>query len=219
MMNFFNRIKEEIANGGKSKENNTKINFPNLLILALLGAVLLVTANLFSNKDKLVSTQNKENLDNNKVQVSKDSKGDDSSSTESMNKINNYSDELNNKLRNILGLIDGVGKVETMIYFEKGEEYVPATNVNNSTSETEETDTNGGKRKINQNNDGKTIVTFNDKDTTKPLITQTKAPKITGICIVAEGADDKVTELRIVEAVINLFNVPENKVQVYPMKK
>jgi stage III sporulation protein AG len=36
---------------------------------------------------------------------------------------------------------------------------------------------------------------------------------------VAEGAENKVTEYRIRKAVTNLFNIPDNKVNVYPMKK
>src|SRR3712207_8212610 len=47
---------------------------------------------------------------------------------------------------------------------------------------------------------------------------ETKKPKITGILVVAEGAEDRMTECRIRKAVTDLFNVPDNKVNVYPMK-
>ena len=54
----------------------------------------------------------------------------------------------------------------------------------------------------------------------EPLIVKTYNPKITGICIVAEGAGDKVTELRVRQAVYKIFSSleEEEKVQVYPMK-
>ena len=48
----------------------------------------------------------------------------------------------------------------------------------------------------------------NDGNKNEPLIVKTYKPKITGVCIVAEGAEEKITELRITKAVLNLFNLP-----------
>lgn len=214
---FKNLLNENGCNiKDKGKEKNKK-NLTNLLILILLGIFLVTSGSLLSKQSK------------NTISINEPEEGEKSSKNNYGNNkggnyksevdLKEYSNELNDKLKNILALIDGVGNVETLIYFEGGEEYVPATNINNSLSKTEETDTSGGKRKIDQNNDGKTIVTFNDGDSTKPLITKKKNPRITGVCIVAEGAENKVTELRIVQAVVKLFNLPDTKVQVYPMKK
>ncbi|SQB91495.1 stage III sporulation protein AG [Clostridium tetanomorphum] len=63
------------------------------------------------------------------------------------------------------------------------------------------------------------MVITNNGDKTQPLIVKKNKPKVTGVFIVAEGAENKVTEYRIKKAVINLFNIPDNKVNVYPMKK
>ena len=49
-----------------------------------------------------------------------------------------------------------------MIYFESGEESVPAVNINDSESLTVENDTGGGKRNITQENDGRTVVMSNN---------------------------------------------------------
>ncbi|WP_243129255.1 stage III sporulation protein AG [Hathewaya massiliensis] len=212
--NILNDKEKEEEN--KRKEKNKK-NPINLLILILLGIFLVTAGSLFSKQSKnTLSTEEAQEIE----KLSKDKPiGKNGGNYKSEVDLKEYSNDLNDKLKNILALIDGVGNVDTLIYFEGGEEYIPATNINNSLSKTEETDTSGGKRKIDQNNDGKTIVTFNDGDSTKPLITKKKNPKITGVCVVAEGADDKVTELRIVQAVVKLFNLPDTKVQVYPMKK
>ena len=53
----------------------------------------------------------------------------------------------------------------------------------------------------------------------QPLIVKKNKPKVTGVLVVAEGAEDKVTEYRIRKAVTNLFDIPDNQVNVYPMKK
>lgn len=227
MDEFFQKVKDAIRSIldkkiNKKENNNTnrKNNFTNMFILILVGIFLLMSVGVFS-KHKTTTTMAELSINKNKESKDLDEnlKLDNNEENKGSKDVQKYGEELNEKLKRILGLIDGVGRIESMIYFESGEQYVPAININNSISATEETDTNGGKRKINQNNDGKTIVTFNEKDRTKPLITETKAPKITGVCVVAEGATDKVTQLRIVQAVVNLFNLPENKVQVYPMKK
>lgn len=201
---------KDIKSSGKKK-----YNFGNVLILVLLGAVLIVSGNILSKKSK--NTPLATNNDSDVKLVTGENNSSDES-PKSIENINTYGEELNCKLVSILSSIKGVGKVKSMIYFEGGEEYIPAINENNSISTTEETDTSGGNRKIDQNDEGRTIVTFNENSSTKPLITQTKAPKITGLCIVAEGAEDIVTELRITEAIVNLFNIAENKVHVYPMK-
>ena len=130
-----------------------------------------------------------------------------------------YETAVQDRLKETLEKVDGVGKVEVMVSFESGEEQVPAVNINDSTSVAEEKDTQGGTRNTTQKNDGSTVVITNQGDKSEPLIVKTYKPKVSGVCVVAEGAEDKITELRISKAVINLFNIPENKVNVYPMKK
>jgi stage III sporulation protein AG len=130
--------------------------------------------------------------------------------------LTDYESQLENKLKSTLEQIQGVGKVQLMIYFESGEESVPAVNINDSESLTVENDTGGGKRNITQKNDGRTVVMSNNGNTNEPLIVKKYKPIITGVVVVAEGSNEKITELRIRQAVINLFNLPENKVNVYP---
>lgn len=213
--NIIKSVRKLLTKVDTKSSNKKKYNWGNVIILVLLGAVLIITSNIFSKKSTNKSLPVNKDCDVNVVTGQNNSSNGSPKSVESMS---NYGEELNGKLVSILSSIKGVGKVKSMIYFEGGEEYIPAINENNSISTTEETDTSGGKRKIDQNDEGKSIVTFSDNSSTKPLITHTKAPKITGLCVVAEGAEDIVTELRITQAVVNLFEIAENKVHVYPMK-
>lgn len=130
-----------------------------------------------------------------------------------------YETSIQDKLKDTLEKIDGVGRVEVMVSFESGEEQVPAVNINDSTSNTEEKDNEGGIRNTTQKNNGSTVVITNEGDKSKPLIVKIYKPKVSGVCVVAEGAEDKITGLRISKAVVDLFSIPENKVNVYPMKK
>ncbi|MBD8048388.1 MAG: stage III sporulation protein AG [Clostridium argentinense] len=215
MLSNFNKSKNDkstgINNSGdgqnnlKDKKVNSNNKTFNLILLLLAGITLTIVGSFFKGTKAANIT-----ADNNKTNKQQE-----------VNIIEtkmSYKEKVQNELVSILGKIEGVGKIEAMIYFDSGEEQVPAFNVNDSKSITKEKDTSGGERDITQENGGSTVVMSNDGGKTEPLIVKTYNPKITGICIVAEGAGDKVTELRVRQAVTNLFGLEEEKVQVYPMK-
>ncbi|NMM61377.1 stage III sporulation protein AG [Clostridium sp. P21] len=189
---------------------NDKKNRVNLFIVFLVGVLILITISFFKTSNTQISAQgtNVKNEDK-EQQKSEDQDGDSEK----------YESTVQDKLKSTLEKIEGVGKVDVMVNFESGEEQVPAVNVSDSTNNTEEKDTEGGVRNSTQKNNGSTVVITNDGSKSKPLIVKKYKPKVSGVCVVAEGAENKVTELRITKAVINLFNISENKVNVYPMKK
>lgn len=189
------KLLENFTKGKKSKY------IYNLLILLLFGVLLILGASMF--KDTGTPIQN--NKEQAKEIIYKDE--------------NSYETALENQLKDRLEKMDGVGKVSVMIYFEGGEEQVPAVNLNDSTNVTDEKDTSGGTRNTTQKNNGSTVVITNDGNKNEPLIIKKYKPKITGVLIVAEGAEDKVIELNIKKAVSNLFNITYDKLNVYPMKK
>ena len=130
-----------------------------------------------------------------------------------------YEQDMNNQLKGLLAQIDGVGKVTVMITFDGGEESIPAVNDNEGTSSTEDSN-NGQKNTTTQGNKSSTIVTINNADgSTKPLIVKIYKPKVISVAVVAEGADNSLTELRITKTVTDLLNVTDSKVNVLPMKK
>ena len=201
-------IKTKLNGGGdKNKIGNNKKSdklLGNLILMILVAVVIVLGTSFFKNNRSTTAALAETEKD--KVLAQTNISG-----------LTDYESQLENKLKSTLEEIQGVGRVQLMIYFESGEESVPAVNINDSESLTVENDTGGGKRNITQKNDGRTVVMSNNGDTNEPLIVKKYKPIITGVCVVAEGSNEKVTELRIRQAVINLFNLPENKVNVYPM--
>ncbi|MBP2031473.1 stage III sporulation protein AG [Clostridium algifaecis] len=184
----------------------------NLLIIFLIGVLMIITVSFFKTPDSnKAQTTNSNN--------SSSSKSTASNETQDKSDSSDYEKSVEAKLKDTLEKIDGVGKVDVMISFESGEEQVPAVNINDSKNTTQEKDTSGGTRNTVQDNNGSTVVTTNDGDKSKPLILKTYKPKVSGVCIVAEGAENEITELRISKAVMDLFNITEDKINVYPMKK
>lgn len=207
--------KQPIVEGEKkSKVINSNL-VSNLVIVFLVGVLLLIVGSMFTKNDKPKSsdsgTANVVAIGGDEVQKNTDTK------TSAVDKA--YKEKMQEELVGLLEKIEGVGKVDSMIYFESGQEQVPVFNEETSTSVTNEKDNGGGQREITQKNDGSTVVMENKENSQQPFITKVNNPTITGICIVAEGAGDSVTELRIRQAVTKLFGLSDDKVQVYPMKK
>jgi stage III sporulation protein AG len=63
------------------------------------------------------------------------------------------------------------------------------------------------------------VVLTSNGDNTEPLIVDKYKPQVTGVYIIAEGADNSDIKLNITNSVSALFNVPVYKVSVNPMKK
>lgn len=211
-------INDEKEDNNKTKEKSNGRIY-NLSVLLIIGIMLLIIGSFFSKNTKQASIPNDLNDSKNINNVMVTDKNNNEKAINSSVKENlSYKEKIQGELIEILQKIDGVGKVEAMIYFESGEEQIPAFNVNDSKSNTEEKDTTGGQRNITQENGGSTVVMESDGSKTSPLIVKTYNPKITGVCIVAQGASDQITELRVRQAVTNLFGLNESEVQVYPMK-
>lgn len=184
-----------------------------LIVITLVAIVFIFISDYAFNGGK--SSNKTDNANN--VQTADASS--DGTSVSSKDEDYQYEKELEDKLTDILESMDKVGKVKVMIHLGAGEEKVPVYNSNDSTSVTEEKDNNGGNRKINQSNSGNTVVMKSDNGNSEPFVTQTKKPIITGVIVIAEGADVEVTKLIITKTVTDLFSIGANKVNVYPMKK
>lgn len=207
---FLEEIYKELKKLFIPEENKIeKINknkLPNFLIacltVVLFGILVVIGTDYFKSTSTVkINSQKSAAQDNSNIYTQ------------------DYEITAENRLKSVLEDMEGVGKVKVMVTIEGSEEQIPAVNVNNSTSTTKERDDAGGTRETTQKNNGSTIVITNDGIKNQPLIVQTKKPKIIGVCVIAEGAKDKVVQLQITQVVTKLFNLTPDKVSVYPMQK
>ena len=127
----FKKLKNEVNKLFKNKYMGN-ILAVLLVIGFILIAITILAPGLLSGKDEDSTEEN-----NTKVNTT----------------VSTYEDKQKTELTNILRKIDGVGEVDVMINFESGEEKVAAYDSTNQTTKTEETDTNGGKRVSDQQNE------------------------------------------------------------------
>ena len=111
---------------------------------------------------------------------------------------NSYTeDTLEKRLENILSNISGVGNVDVLITYNETEEIIPVYNKNGKKSTTNETDSSGGTRVVEDSETSEEVVLENNK-----IITQkTVSPKIEGAIITATGANNLNVKAYIIQAV------------------
>ena len=112
-----------------------------------------------------------------------------------------YVKNLENKLSKTLSCVEGAGEVSVLITVESGMENVLATKVI-----------------INENNG---VVEKKEEPITvngKTVVLKENYPKITGVLIVAEGADSILVKNRLLNATMSLFDVGVNNIEILTMK-
>lgn len=126
--------------------------------------------------------------------ISKDISGEEVSS------IDSYVKNLENKLSETLSKVEGAGDVSVVITVESGMETVLASKIN--TTET----TNGIQTE-------ETPIIVNGKT----VIVKELYPKIVGVLIVAEGADNITVMKRLQQATLSLLDININQIEILSM--
>ena len=137
------------------------------------------------------------------------------------NNQNNYTSaydyclETEKKLSKLLSTIEDAGKVDIMITFESTPERVIAYIT--STSKNTSSGGDGGFNENTQNSSSPQVIYVSGDQL--PLILKEVSPKVIGVLIVAEGADDIRVKLDIINAVSVLLDVSPEQIKVLTMNK
>lgn len=125
-----------------------------------------------------------------------------------------YEQQMEQRVREILKSVDGVGEVDVMIVLKSTEEKVYRVDTSLNTALTEETDAGGGTRKIdNREKDESTIITGSG-DGQAPVLEKEMKPEISGIIISAQGGGSPKIQAEISSAMEALFDLPAHKIKV-----
>lgn len=195
-----NFLKPKLENEGNAT-NKKKIE--NLVVFAVILIITIIIINMILGDGKKNTSKEQVN----------------SSSKQLATKENNSEDNsLEEKLKNILQKIQGVGKVEVFVNYSESSETVAMYNENSKVSSTEETDTSGGKRIIEQTDTQKDIVYKEESGEKIPITQKIIQPKIEGAIITAQGANNASIKANIVQAVEAATGLATHKIQVFEME-
>lgn len=200
---YFNKNKEDEG------QEKTKRKIENLVVFAIILIITIISINLIWNGDKKESS---ENTTSSKILA----KNNETNLEQKADSIT--TNELEGKLKNILSKIQGVGQVEVFINYSESSEVIPMYNENSQTSLTEETDTSGGVRKIQETDTQKEIIYQEDSGSKEVITQKVIEPKIEGAIITAEGAGDVNVKTNIIQAVEATTGLATHKIQVFVME-
>ncbi len=191
-------------------EKNSKIG-ENLIILIIIGVIVIIAGStLFQGGDK----QKKKN----------DGQSSGNSSQENVQEVSKLGvsdekEEVGKKIEEILSQIEGAGKVSVLVTYVSGREIVPYADIKKSDNVTDEKDSTGGSRKLDQSSYESQIAYEDEGNGDKrPIIVKELLPEVKGVVVVADGADDPVVKERLVNAVRVLLDVPVHRIEVFGRK-
>lgn len=208
---FKDKLNKFLGKDENTGDNNNKKKIENLVFLIVLVIITVVIINIIWNGDK---TTNKEQSNNNTSKQLATT----NNQTINQNQTQGTSEkDLETRLEEILSQIQGVGEVKVLLNYSESSEVVAMYNETSRTSNTEETDTEGGRRTIQETDTQKDIIYQEDDGQKTPITQKIVQPKIEGAIITAKGANQANVKTNIIQAVEAVTGLATHKIQVFEM--
>ncbi|MBR3255775.1 MAG: hypothetical protein IKF97_06180 [Clostridia bacterium] len=209
------RDKLKFLKSGIDKEGSDGVNdkkkIENIVVFIIVLIITIIAINFIWKDDKKSNKLDEQGDYSKKLATIE-------TSAEVEKEEDTTKDNLEKKLKNILEKMQGVGKVEVFINYSESSEVVAMFNENSKSSLTEETDTTGGKRTIEETDTQKDIIYKEDDGQKIPITQKTIQPKIEGAIITAQGAKNDKIKANIVQAVEAATGLATHKIQVFQME-
>lgn len=205
---FRDKLKKVInSNDHESNGGNYKKKIENLVFFIVILIITIVIINIIWNGNKTTNKQ-EDNPSSKQLATSTD---------EQIKQDTTQTTNLEEKLEAILSKIQGVGNVKVCINYSESSEVVAMYNETSKVSDTEESDTSGGTRKIQETDSQKDIIYKEENGEKTPITQKVVQPKIEGAIITAKGANDMTTKTNIIQAVEAATGLATHKIQVFEM--
>ena len=192
-------LKEKLNKLLKS-DGNDKKKTENLVFVLIILIVTVIAINVIW-KDEEIKDSNI--IDNSKKLA-----------VNNEEKIIYQQDSLEVKLENILSTISGVGDVDVLITYNETEEVIPVYNKKEKKSVTNETDSSGGTRVVEESDISQEVIYQNEEI----IVQKTISPKIEGAIITATGANNSIVKSNIIQAIEAATGIATHKIQVFEKK-
>lgn len=195
------KIKNSLIKADGSSNNKKTIE--NLVVFIILLIVTVVMINYIWDGKEKEKTQ-KQNLVGAKTLAEEPKKSQ-------------VDDDMESKLENILSKIKGVGEIKVAVMYSKTSEIVPMYNEDSSEKLTEEIDSNGGNRRVEETTVKKDIIYEENSGVKSPITQSIISPTIEGAIITAKGAGDAQIKANIIQAVEAATGLATHRIQVFEM--
>lgn len=206
---FGNKLDIFKSKQGQNEKTSDKKKIENLIVFIIILIITIIAINkIWNGNDKKSNSKDETNSYSKQLATT-----NNDTSIETFSK----SSDLEENLKKILGRIQGVGNVEVFINYSESSESVAMYNENSKKSSTEETDTSGGKRTIEQTDTQKDVIFKEEGGEKVPITQKIIQPKIEGAIITAQGANNAGIKTNIIQAVEAATGLATHKIQVFEM--
>ena len=203
---FGDKLKK-VVNAKEEEGGNEKRKIENLVFFVVLLIITIVIINIIWKGNKQVIKQ--ENNTTTKQLANREIPTNASDNT--------TTDNLTEKLETILSKMQGVGEVKVFVNYSETSEVVAMYNETTKTSNTEENDTSGGTRKIQETDSQRDIIYQEENGEKTPITQKVIQPKVEGAIITAKGANSTEIKANIIQAVEAVTGLATHKIQVFEM--
>ncbi|WP_100404758.1 stage III sporulation protein AG [Bacillus solitudinis] len=197
---------------GSGKKRRWPLHY--IMLLGCVGIALMIVGNL-------LNTQPMDEEQPLPVFNEKDSEDEPAFGQKSQaepSSMEDYENRYENQLRESLEQIVGISDVSVMINLSETERNVYEKNSNTKQQQTDETDREGGQRKVEDVTKDEQLVIIRNGDKEEPVLINKEKPDIRGVLVVAKGVENKEVKTWVVEAVSRVLDVPSHRVSVMPKK-
>lgn len=182
-----------------------------IIIIGLVGLLLLIVSNVFTKKTDptsgsadygLMADDEKAETVSKKVTATKD--------------VADLEGNFEKDIKEMLEKIQGISEVEVMVNLDSANVKIYEKNLITGKQTTDESDTNGGTRMVEDHTEETQVVLVREGDKEVPLLVQTKKPKVRGVFVVAKGVDHPTRKQWVIESVARVLDVSTHRVSVMP---
>jgi stage III sporulation protein AG len=205
-------LKKQLGSKDGPPEKKTG-KYQYLMIVVLFGAAIMLIGNILGDKNPdmaVTATKDAGTEEDAAVFGQKKSAGNDV--------ISEYEEAYEAQLTEVLEGINGVGDVTVFVNVDATDKKVLEKNTVIQSQTTDETDREGGKRKVQDASQDEQLVIIRNGEKEVPIVLETKKPEIRGVVVVAKGAENIQVKKWIIEAVTRALDVPNHRVAVMPKK-
>ncbi len=204
-------IKKWLKMEGNSDRKPGK--YPYMLLVLCIGAAIMLAGNILFKKNSApadipAGTNEKAGSSNVPAFGLKKSSGNKA--------IAEYEEKYEDQLKKALQEMLGVNDVTVVVNIDSTDKKVLEKNKVTKSQTTDETDREGGQRKVQEVSTDEQLVIIRNGEKEIPIVVETKKPEIRGVLVVAKGAENIQVKKWIVEAVTRVLGVPSHRVAVMP---
>jgi stage III sporulation protein AG len=133
--------------------------------------------------------------------------------------IGTYESQTETRLENIIGEINGVGRVKVLVTAERGVENIYEQDNKTTTDKTQQSGGDGSvQTQDNNNTEQSPIIVNNDSGGQQALVKTQIQPQIIGVVVVCDGGDNADVQESVVNAVSTALGLPTNEISIMKMK-